>query len=73
MNNTQHELLCELERLAWEISTTDKEKISSIQNLLYQWDQMQDAQTPNLVDWSGDLTVGKHYEEEHLVDGFTRG
>ena len=57
MNNTMHELLCEIEHLAWEISTSDKEKINSIQGLLFQWDQMQDAKSPQLVDWSGDMLV----------------
>ena len=57
MNNTMKDLLVEIEYLAWEINTTDKEKINSIQGLLYQWDAMQDARTPNLVDWSGDMVV----------------
>jgi len=57
MNNTMHELLCEIESLAWEVSTSDKEKIQSIQNVLFQWDAMQDSRSQQLVDWSGDMVV----------------
>ena len=56
MNNTLQDLLEEVEQLVWEISTSDKEKINSIQNVLYQWDQIQDSK-PFLVDWSGDMIV----------------
>ena len=71
MNNTLQHLVEEIERLVWEISTSDKEKISSIQNVLYQWEQMQDR--PKRVDWSGDIIVEKNYEAEHLKEGFHRG
>ena len=67
MNNTLQELMEEVEHLVWEISTSDKEKISSIQNILYQWEQMQDSK-PSLVDWSGDMVVEKNYEAEHIKE-----
>ena len=66
MNNTLQELMEEVERLVWEISTTDKEKINSIQNILYQWDQIQDSKTL-LVDWSGDMVVNDTTELKEEV------
>ena len=59
-NNTVNELLREIEYLAFDIHTNNDEKISAVQAVLYQWDQMMDAKSISA-------------EEEYFSDGFVRG
>ena len=59
-NNTVNELLREIEYLAFDIHTNNDEKVSAVQSVLYQWDQMMDAKSISA-------------EEEYFRDGFIRG
>jgi len=59
-NNTVNELLREIEYLAFDIHTNNDEKITAVQSVLYQWDQMMDAKSISA-------------EEEYFRDGFIRG
>ena len=53
------ELIKILDSVAFEESTTDEQKLNSIQNLLYQFEQNQTAQSISA-------------EEEYFTEGFRR-
>ena len=53
------ELIHALDTIAFEKTTTNEEKLQSMQNLLYQYEQIQTAQSIA-------------FEEQHLQEGFRR-
>ena len=53
------DLINSLDEIAFEERTSDKQKIESIQGLLYQFSQIKDAQSIA-------------FEEQHLQEGFRR-
>ena len=55
----EHDLINSLDEIAFEERTSDKQKIESVQNLLYQYSQIKDAQSISI-------------EEQHLEEGFRR-
>ena len=55
----EHDLINSLDEIAFEERTSDKQKIESVQNLLYQYSQIKDAQSIS-------------FEEQHLEEGFRR-
>jgi len=55
----EHDLINSLDEIAFEDRTSDKQKLESIQNQLYQYSQIKDAQSISI-------------EEQHLEEGFRR-
>ena len=55
----EKDLINSLDEIAFEERTSDKKKLESIQNQLYQYSQIKDAQSIAL-------------EEQHLQEGFRR-
>ena len=55
----EHDLINSLDEIAFEERTSDSRKLESIQNLLYQFSQIKDAQSISI-------------EEQHLEEGFRR-
>ena len=55
----EHDLINSLDEVAFEEGTSDKSKIESVQNLLYQYSQIKDAMSISM-------------EEQHLTEGFRR-
>ena len=55
----EHDLINSLDEIAFEEGTSDKSKIESVQNLLYQYSQIMDAMSISM-------------EEQHLEEGFRR-
>ena len=55
----EFELIKTLDKIAFEKGTTDEDKLASIQNLLYQFEQIQTAQSMSA-------------EEEYFTEGFRR-
>jgi len=53
------ELIHALDTIAFEQRTSDEEKLKSIQNILYQYEQVQTAKSISI-------------EEQHLQEGFRR-
>ena len=48
MRTIEHDLINSLDEIAFEERTSDKQKLQSIQNLLYQYSQIKDAQSIQL-------------------------
>jgi len=59
INAIEKDLINSLDEIAFEERTSDKQKLESIQNLLYQFSQIKDAQSISI-------------EEQHLEEGFRR-
>ena len=55
----EHDLINSLDEIAFEERTSDTKKLETIQNLLYQFSQIKDAQSISI-------------EEQHLEEGFRR-
>jgi len=55
----EHDLINSLDEIAFEERTSDSSKLESIQNILYQYSQIKDAQSISI-------------EEQHLEEGFRR-
>ena len=54
-----NDLINSLDEIAFEQGPSDSKKLESIQNLLYQYSQIKDAQSISM-------------EEQHLTEGFRR-
>ena len=54
-----NDLINSLDEIAFEQGPSDSKKLESIQNLLYQYNQIQDAMSISM-------------EEQHLTEGFRR-
>ena len=59
INAIEKDLINSLDEIAFEERTSDKHKLESIQNILYQYSQIKDAQSISI-------------EEQHLEEGFRR-
>jgi len=59
MSTIERDLIHSLDEVAFEERTSDKQKIESVQSLLYQYSQIKDAQSISI-------------EEQHLEEGFRR-
>ena len=59
MKSTALELIKVLDEIAFEQGTTDEQKLNSIQNILYQFEQNQTARSISA-------------EEEYFTEGFRR-
>ena len=59
MSTLEKDLINSLDEVAFEERTSDKQKIESVQSLLYQYSQIKDAQSISI-------------EEQHLEEGFRR-
>ena len=59
MSTLERDLINSLDEIAFEERTSDKQKLESIQNQLYQYSQIKDAQSISI-------------EEQHLEEGFRR-
>jgi len=55
----EHDLINSLDEIAFEERTSDSKKLENIQNILYQYSQIKDAQSISI-------------EEQHLEEGFRR-
>jgi len=55
----EHDLINSLDEIAFEERTSDSRKLENIQNILYQYSQIKDAQSISI-------------EEQHLEEGFRR-
>ena len=55
----ERDLINSLDEIAFEQGPSDSKKLESIQNLLYQYSQIQDAMSISM-------------EEQHLTEGFRR-
>jgi len=55
----EHDLIHTLDEIAFEERTSDKQKIESVQSLLYQYSCIKDAKSISV-------------EEQHLEEGFRR-
>ena len=55
----EHDLINSLDEIAFEERTSDSRKLENIQNILYQYSQIKDAQSISI-------------EEQHLEKGFRR-
>ena len=55
----ERDLINSLDEIAFEQGPSDSKKLESIQNLLYQYSQIKDAQSISM-------------EEQHLTEGFRR-
>jgi len=55
----EHDLINSLDEIAFEERTSDTKKLENIQNILYQYSQIKDAQSISI-------------EEQHLEEGFRR-
>ena len=59
VNAMANDLINSLDEIAFEHGPSDTKKLESIQNLLYQYSQIQDAMSMSM-------------EEQHLQEGFRR-
>ena len=59
----EHDLINSLDEIAFEERTSDKKKLESIQNQLYQYSQIKDAQSIAL--WKNN-TYKKDSDDEHI-------
>ena len=55
----EHDLINSLDEIAFEERTSDSRKLENIQNILYQYSQIKDAQSISI-------------EEQYLEEGFRR-
>ena len=44
----EQKLLNEIDRIIWDVNTTDAEKAQAVQRLMYQWGACQDAKTEQM-------------------------
>ena len=59
MRTIEHDLINSLDEIAFEERTSDKQKIESVQNALYQYSQIKDAMSIRI-------------EEEQFTEGYRR-
>jgi len=59
MSTLERDLINSLDEIAFEERTSDTKKLENIQNILYQYSQIKDAQSISI-------------EEQHLEEGFRR-
>ena len=59
MSTLERDLIHSLDEIAFEERTSDTKKLENIQNILYQYSQIKDAQSISI-------------EEQHLEKGFRR-
>jgi len=76
-NMSMNELVKTLDEIAFEEGTSDKSKLQSIQNVLYQWEQIQDKRSERMHG-SDQYPLNGHpdyptMEEMALYNGFRRG